>query len=111
MTRSQTLLLSSMLTIVVFACQSGEPEAPAPAPESTAAESTAAEPTATDVSTPESAAAPTASGEVAFEPAYPADVSAEGLSEEDVDQQKAGHSHGDATHTHGEEEDAADHDH
>lgn len=44
----------------------------------------------------------TAVEEVSYEPAYPEDVSEEGLTEEDVEQQEAGHSHGSGTedHTH-----------
>ncbi len=106
MTRTQSLLLSSMLTIAVVSCQSSEPEPPpAPAAEPNATGSAAPDPVATDAPTPP------ASEEVAYEPAYPADVSSEGLSDEDEAQQKAGHSHGDATHSHGEDENQADHDH
>ena len=123
MTRTQSLLLSSMLTIAVVSCQSSEPEPPAPATESTAPESTAPESTAAGAPTPSPSPGggemERSSEEVAYEPAYPADVSSEGLSEEDVAQQEAGlsrpghshggdeHSHGDGDHTHGEDEDSA----
>lgn len=64
-------------------------------------------------------AAETASGEgVTYEPAFPEEVSSEGLSEQDVAQQEAGHGHsegadhdtdhGDVGHSHRE---GADHDH
>jgi hypothetical protein len=50
----------------------------------------------------EQATTPPAAGEPVFEPAYPAEVSTEGLSETDVAQQ---HSHdGAEPHAHGEEE-------
>lgn len=56
--------------------------------------------------TPEVPEAETPEAEVTFEPAYPEEVSEEGLSETDTDQQKEEHSHGDgAPHTHGEEGD------
>ncbi|MEE8525023.1 MAG: hypothetical protein V3T72_13895 [Thermoanaerobaculia bacterium] len=94
MTRIQTFLLLSTLTIVLVstACQRGEIEELTPEAESTAAESTVV---------------PDAAADVAYEPAYPADVSTEDLSEEDEDQQEAGHPHGDgdhddASHPHGD---------
>ena len=55
-------------------------------------------------------------GGVSYEPAYPAEVSEEGLSEADVAQQEGAHNHGEeadhgeAGHTHGDD-DADDHDH
>lgn len=59
--------------------------------------------------TPAAAASPTAG--VAYEPAYPTDVSAEGLSAQDVSQQEIPHRHdGGEEHTHGEGEDAAESD-
>jgi len=42
--------------------------------------------------------------EVSYEPAYPEDVSEEGLTEEDVKQQEAGHSHGPGTEDHSHED-------
>ena len=52
---------------------------------------------------------------VAYEPAYPDEVSDEGLSEEDVEQQEGEHTHGDGeTHSHDDEgehgHDDGDHD-
>ena len=45
--------------------------------------------------------APSTAEEVTYEPAYPQDVSDEALTDEDVEQQEAGHSHGPgADHTH-----------
>ncbi len=45
--------------------------------------------------------APPTAEEINYEPAYPDDVSDEGLTDEDVEQQEAGHSHGaGADHTH-----------
>jgi hypothetical protein len=42
--------------------------------------------------------------EVTYEPAYPTEVSEEGLDEEDVTQQTTTHSHGGAEHSHGDGE-------
>ncbi len=47
------------------------------------------------------AAAEAAAEAVEYEPAYPAEVSGEGLSEEDVAQQQTGHSHDGGEHSHG----------
>lgn len=87
MTKTQIFLLLSTLTIALVstACQRGETEEQTPEAESPAAESTVV---------------PDAAADVAFEPAYPADVSTEVLSEEDEDQQEAGHSHGGEEHSH-----------
>ena len=46
----------------------------------------------------------TAAGEVEYEPAYPTDVSAEQLSAEDVEQQRATHTHEGEEDTHDEGE-------
>ncbi len=110
MTRTQTLLFASMLAIVVVSCQPGESATQAPpTAESPAAEPAAAETPAEDATPPD---ATTPAGEVTYEPAYPADVSSEGLSEEDTAQQEGSeHSHGGATHTHGEDESQADDEH
>lgn len=105
MTKTQSVLLLTTLALTLFStgCRQGKPEKQPSADESAA---TAAQTTT----------APTE--EVAYEPAYPTDVSAEGLSDEDVAQQEFGHahggeehSHGDGSHTHGEEEPHDDHDH
>lgn len=65
------------------------------------------DPPADDAQATEEAPAETAAG-VEYEPAYPEDVSADSLSEEDAAQQEA-HTHADGTsHSHGEED---DHDH
>ena len=53
---------------------------------------------------PGSEAPAAAPPEVTYEPAFPADVSEEGLSEGDVAQQETVHSHGDEEHTHGDDE-------
>jgi hypothetical protein len=50
------------------------------------------------------------SGAVAFEPAYPEEVSSEGLAAEDVRQQEMPHSHGSDAHAHDDGEDHHDHD-
>ena len=109
MTTTQSLLLSSILTFALISCQSSEPDASAPASQTVPAESIAAGST-DDPTTP--------SDEVAYEPAYPAEVSSEDLSAEDVSQQETAHSHGDGEHshddgdhTHGEAEGDAEHDH
>ncbi len=89
------LLLLTTLAATFSSCRPGESEPPStPAPEQT--EPTAAEPSP-----------PASSEEVAYEPAYPADVSSEGLSEEDVAQQEADHSHDGGEHSH----DGGDHTH
>ena len=54
----------------------------------------------------EPAAADASAADVTYEPAYPTDVSEEGLSEDDTAQQQATHSHdGGEEHAHGEGED------
>ena len=104
MTRIHTLLSASLLALAITSCQSTEPESPAPANTPEAAES------------PTETSAPEPSDGVAYEPAYPADVSSEDLSEQDVDQQGAGHepgdddhSHDDGSHSHDDEEEHEDH--
>lgn len=93
MIRIPLSLFLSTLTIVSLGCRSGEPAPPDPAAESTP---------------------PPSSNEVTYEPAYPTDVSSEGLGEEDVAQQQSGaqpvHSHGGDEHSH-EDDETADHDH
>ena len=60
---------------------------------------------ATSTAPAASAAAPSPTpGDVAFEPAYPPEVSAEGLSKQDATQQQKPHRHeGGEEHTHGDE--------
>lgn len=48
------------------------------------------------------ATAESPASDVTYEPAYPTDVSEEGLSQEDTAQQQATHSHGGEEHSHGE---------
>ena len=73
--------------------------------------------TAADSRAPAAVAEPgPPASDVAYEPAYPADVSSEGLSEGDVAQQETPHSHdGGEEHTQGDEEvhgeDEGDHGH
>ena len=90
-TRTGSILtvLSLVLTFVACAPSSkSEPQGEQPAP-------------ATESSEP--VATPTVE-EVTYEPAYPQDVSDEVLTDEDVEQQEAGHSHGaGADHTHEDE--------
>lgn len=57
-----------------------------------------------------SAPAGPADAAVAYEPAYPEEVSAEGLSEEDAAQQAGEHAHGDETHNHGDGGEHHEHD-
>lgn len=54
-----------------------------------------------------------AEDEVAYEPAYPEEVSSEGLTEEDTAQQEDTHSHGPDSHTHdnGHDENEEQHQH
>jgi hypothetical protein len=59
--------------------------------------------------TPAAATPNPVAGGVAYEPAYPTEVSSEDLSESDVTQQETPHSHdGGEEHTHGDEEDHAE---
>lgn len=104
MTRKQSIFLLSTLTFTLYAigCQSREASEPPAAQEAAAAEAAAS-----SRPTPEEPAE-----SVTYEPAYPSDVSAEGLSDEDTAQQEASHAHGGEEHTHGGEEHAhADGDH
>ena len=97
MTRTTLLpvLLPILLTacLASIACQSESPELSEPTEPSPTTD------TSTEVPS-DSQPAPEAAG-VEFEPAYPTEVSEEGLSDEDVAQQTTTHSHegGDA-HTH-----------
>ncbi|MDY7094819.1 MAG: hypothetical protein SX243_17745 [Acidobacteriota bacterium] len=105
--------LSILLTLFIVTTGCG-PGAPSEAPAAEAG-------TAADSDAPEAEDA-VAGEEVQFEPAYPEDVSSEGLSEEDMAQQEAGHSHseggdhegdhshGEEDHSHGEDEENHDHD-
>ena len=105
MKRLQTVLLASVLCLSLFglvACggaedtQSAEPAAaPEAAPE-------ASETAATEAPTADEAPA----GEGSYEAAYPEEVDAEGLSEQDVEQQEEAESHG-----HGEGEGEGEHSH
>ncbi len=107
MTRIRHLLLLSTLTLALVstACR-GEPAEPATIDEAAAS-----------IEAP-ATASPDAG--VAYEPAYPAEVSQEGLEDEDKTQQEASHSHGgeehahdDGSHSHDEDKshDEDDHDH
>lgn len=89
MTTNRLVTSFTMLSLVllVIGCRGEAPN-----------ESAIAEPAATT-----EAEAPAA--DVAYEPAYPAEVSEEGLSEQDTAQQRASHSHGGEEHSHGEGED------
>lgn len=74
-----------LLGIGVFGCARSEPAAVEPKSPAPVAQPAAAE------------------SEVKFEPAYPTEVSAEGLAEKDVAQQQTPHSHdGGAVHAHGD---------
>lgn len=96
---SGTLLLLSVLSLLAIGCQPTESDPPS-------------EPAAAEAPTEEAADA------VTYEPAYPAEVSEEGLTEADTARQKAEHSHdgdehshGDGSHTHDGDESHADHEH
>ena len=116
MTKTRSILILALFTVVIasLACKGNEPaktdETPTAA---TVPETKTVEPNATEGDAPE------ASEEVAYEPAYPDDVSTEGLSEEDQEQQEAQHSHGDGeehshgdgSHSHDSEPDDHAHDH
>ena len=104
MTRTRIVLLLSIPSLVVLSvgCQNGESEQPSAAEEPAAAEAAAG-----PEETGEAGTEPQATG-VTYEPAYPTDVSDEGLSEEDAAQQQTTHSHdGGEEHAHGEGEDHA----
>ena len=96
-TLTHALLLSCLLLpLLVTGCQPGETEDPGTADGTPAAEAPA-----------EPGQAAEAGEDITYEPAYPTDVSEEGLSEEDVEQQMGhghdgNHSHGD-DHTHGDD--------
>lgn len=95
-----TILLGSILTI---SCQPGTDGAPKNDSDKDAGSPTtevsSSEGSKASLDSPENADAEASDAEAAdaetieFEPAYPADVSTEGLSSEDVDQQKKEHSH------------------
>lgn len=85
-------------------------EAPATTPEAddstdtSAAESSGQDATAIPSGLDEPKAEVESDDQVAFEPAYPEEVSTEELSVDDVDQQETSHSHGDgAPHAHGDD--------
>ncbi len=87
MNHIRIFFLLSTLAIATTACQTGRAEAP----QNSESEG--------------SVATPDSSEEIAYEPAYPEDVSAESLTVEDVTQHEAtAHSHGEGEHTHGESE-------
>ena len=95
--RQLNLLLAGALLLGWIACGSGGPEGHG------AASAPAESPAAAESPTP-SETEPAA--EVTYEPAYPEEVSEDGLSEDDKDQQEDTHSHGDGTtHSHGDEGD------
>jgi hypothetical protein len=86
--RPAVLTSALLLALATVACGDGHDHAHEPA-----AATAAAQPSPT-------------TGAVTFEPAYPAEVSPEGLTEQDVTQQETPHSHdGGEEHTHGDEED------
>ncbi|MCH9648141.1 MAG: hypothetical protein K0U98_07880 [Deltaproteobacteria bacterium] len=113
MNKSYFLLSILSFALLSMACQQGSYDAPNPG-------ETAPSPTA-ESSTTKAPGMDSEAGsaeEVKYEPAYPADVSTEELSEEDVAQQETQHSHdGGEMHSHdaepGHHEDSADghHDH
>lgn len=83
-----TVLFAAVATLFV-ACGGGEPVREAET------DSAATSPTAGE------SAPPAAGDAVTYEPAYPEEVSAEGLSDEDAAQQEGAHSHdGEAGHDH-----------
>jgi hypothetical protein len=85
--RPRSLVVALLLAAVVAACGGGTDHAPG-----------------SDSATSLPAAQPTPSAGVAFEPAYPTEVSAEGLSPQDTAQQETPHRHeGGEEHTHGDE--------
>jgi len=85
-TGSTLAVLAFVLTLIACAPSSkSEPAAEQPVPAATSSEPIA----------------PPTANEVTYEPAYPEEVTDEGLTDEDVKQQEVGHSHGPgADHTH-----------
>lgn len=79
------------LLLPTIGCQSEAPN-----------ESATGEPAAAEA--PSAAEAEAAAADIGYEPAYPADVSEERLSEEDTAQQQSTHSHGGEEHSHAEGE-------
>lgn len=107
MKKIQSLLGTLALLLALTACQ-GSGEADAPTVDSN--------PAAVETETPDP------ENEVTYEPAYPEEVSEQGLSDTDVAQQEThshggeehshgdgDHSHGDGEHSHGEGEEHGDH--
>lgn len=92
-TRSVLVLSTFVLTLLAAGCGGGEPSAESPAETASPAGA------ATDAATSE---------QLTYEPAYPADVSEEGLSEEDVEQLRVEHTH-DGGEAHSHEGDEHDH--
>lgn len=97
MTPKHTLVHLSTLLLVLLAtsCRNGDRSEPSAAEEPAAAEAPA---------TAGEATADSPAADVSYEPAYPADVSEEGLSEEDAAQQQTTHAHGGEEHSHAEED-------
>lgn len=105
---TKPILLCTTLAIAALLTAGCRQDAPAGSP--------SAEPATTEAPAADAEASSTPSEQVAYEPAYPAEVSAEGLGEQDVAQQEAGHSHDGEEHSHDDgdhshEEDEADGDH
>lgn len=89
--KTSSVFVALALVLTLVACAPGSKSEPQ------------GEQSAPAVDTSEPVAAPAAQ-EVTYEPAYPEEVSEEGLTDEDVEQQEAGHSHGPgADHTHDDE--------
>lgn len=103
MTPKRILVPLSTLVLVLLTtgCRHGDRNEPPGAEEPVATEAPA--------TTGEAAADPPAA-DVTYEPAYPAEVSEEGLSEEDAAQQQTTHAHGGEEHSHADEGDDG-HDH
>jgi hypothetical protein len=88
-TKTSSILAALALVLALVACAPSSKSEPQGEQPTAAAESS-------------ETIAPPAAEEVSYEPAYPEEVSDEALTAQDVEQQEAGHSHGQGTkdHTH-----------
>lgn len=94
MTKTTFSLLVLITSLFTLACQQEAPAESATEKTESAQEAPSVPPAEVEIPAEET---------VEFEPAYPEDVSAEGLSTEDISQQETQHSHdGGEAHSHGD---------
>lgn len=94
--RISTLVSTTLIVLGTAACQSEDAQ-PRDAPTN-------------DPVPPAAEAEQAPDAEIAYEPAYPADVSEEGLTDADTSQQENTHSHGGVEHSHDDPDAAHDED-